>query len=79
MRGASYIEGPRPVRSGLRPPPSSLANLYRDETRARYDFENRRTQFVQGVFAKAIGARRVAAFDRRVEALPPPRTRGPGL
>ena len=45
---------------------------------ALYDFENRRTQFVQGVFAKAIGSRRVAAFDRRVEALPPPRNAAPG-
>ena len=33
MRGTSYIEGPRPVRSGLRPPPSRLPNLDREETR----------------------------------------------
>ena len=41
MRGTSYIEGPRPVRSGLRPPPSSLANLYRDETRAGFPYSFR--------------------------------------
>ena len=36
MRGNSRIEGTRPVRSGLRPPPSSPANLGREETRAGF-------------------------------------------
>ena len=34
-------DSPRPVRSGLRPPPSSLANLYRDETRAGFPYSFR--------------------------------------
>ena len=37
-RGNSRIEGTRPVRSGLPPPPSSLANLYREETRAGFPY-----------------------------------------
>ena len=62
-------------------PPARLLTLERlakGVSTQLYDFENRRTQFVQGIFAKAIGARRVAAFDRRVEALPPPRNAAPG-
>ena len=39
-RGNSRIEGTRPVRSGLRPPPS-LANLDRDETRAGFSYSFR--------------------------------------
>ena len=35
-RGNSRIEGTRPVRSGLPPPPSSPANLDREETRAGF-------------------------------------------
>ena len=37
-RGNSYIEGTRPVRSGLPPPPSSPANLDREETRAGFPY-----------------------------------------
>ena len=37
-RGNSRIEGTRPVRSGLPPPPSSPANLYREETRAGFPY-----------------------------------------
>ena len=37
-RGNSRIEGTRPVRSGLPPPPSSLANLYKEETRAGFPY-----------------------------------------
>ena len=33
--------GQRPVRSGLRPPPSRPANLYRDETRASFPYSFR--------------------------------------
>ena len=35
-RGNSRIEGTRPVRSGLPPPPSRLPNLDREETRAGF-------------------------------------------
>ena len=41
MRDNSRSEGTRPVRSGLPPPPSSLANLYRDETRAGFPYSFR--------------------------------------
>ena len=41
MRGNSRTEGTRPVRSGLPPPPSSPANLYRDETRAGFPYSFR--------------------------------------
>ena len=41
MRGNSRIEGTRPVRSGLRPPPSSPANLVREETRAGFPYSFR--------------------------------------
>ena len=41
MRGTSRIEGTRPVRSGLPPPPSSPANLDREETRAGFPYSFR--------------------------------------
>ena len=40
-RGNSRIEGARPVRSGLPPPPSRPANLYREETRAGFAYSFR--------------------------------------
>ena len=41
MRGNSRIEGTRPVRSGLPPPPSRLPNLDREETRAGFPYSFR--------------------------------------
>ena len=40
-RGNSRSEGTRPVRSGLPPPPSSLPNLDREETRAGFPYSFR--------------------------------------
>ena len=40
--GGSRIEGTRPVRSRLPPPPSSPANLDREETRAGFPYSFRR-------------------------------------
>ena len=40
-RGNSRIEGTRPVRSGLPPPPSRLPNLDREETRAGFPYSFR--------------------------------------
>ena len=40
-RGNSRIEGTRPVRSGLPPPPTSPANLDREETRAGFPYSFR--------------------------------------
>ena len=54
----------RPVRSGLRPPPSSLANLYRDETRAGFPYGFRGFCQSQG------NTRRVERAQRAALSLP---------
>ncbi len=57
-RGNGRIEGTRPVRSGLPPPPSSPANLDRKETRAGFPYRFR-------------GFRRVRRNARRAERAEP--------
>ena len=60
MRGNSRIEGTRPVRSGLPPPPSSRANLYREETRAGFPYSFRGFAEVGCNTRRAGSAERVA-------------------
>ena len=68
MRGTSYIEGPRPVRSGLPPPPSSRANLDREETRAGFLPSFRGFAGVGRTTRRPGGAER-AALSLRVSSL----------
>ena len=63
-RGNSRIEGTRPVRSGLRPPPSSLANLYRDETRAGFPYSFR------GFAEVGCNTRRAGSAERAALSVP---------
>ena len=67
-RGNSRIEGTRPVRSGLRPPPSSRANLDREETRAGFLPSFRGFAGV-GCNARRSGGAERAAFSGPVSSL----------
>ena len=74
-RGNSRIEGTRPVRSGLPPPPSSLANLYREETRAGFPHSFRgfaeygATRDARGGAERAALSGPVSSLDFRGERL----------
>ena len=63
-RGNSRIEGTRPVRSGLPPPPSRPANLDREETRAGFPYGFRGFCQSQG------NTRRVERAQRAALSLP---------
>ena len=67
-RGNSRIEGTRPVRSSLRPPPSRPANLYRDETRAGFPYSFRGFAEV-GCNTRRAGSAERAAFPVPVSDL----------
>ena len=74
-RGNSRIEGTRPVRTSLRPPPSRLANLDREETRAGFPYSfrgfcrSRRTARRAGRAHRATLAVPVSSLDFRGERL----------
>ena len=74
-RGNSRIEGTRPVRSGLPPPPSRLPNLDREETRAgflpsfRGFCRSRRTARRAGRAHRATLSVPVSSLDFRGERL----------
>ena len=74
-RGNSRIEGTRPVRSGLPPPPSSPANLDREETRAGFPYSfrgfcrSRRTARRAGRAHRATLSVPVSSLDFRGERL----------
>ena len=74
-RGNSRIEGTRPVRSGLPPPPSRLPNLDREETRAGFPHSfrgfcrSRRTARRAGRAHRATLSVPVSSLDFREERL----------
>ena len=74
-RGNSRIEGTRPVRSGLPPPPSRLPNLDREETRAGFPYSfrgfcrSRRTARRAGRAHRATLSVPVSSLDFRGERL----------
>ena len=63
-RGNSHIEGTRPVRSGLPPPPSRLPNLDREETRVGFPPSSR------GFGGVGCNARRARRAERATLSVP---------
>ena len=72
MRGNSRIEGTRPVRSGLPPPPSSPANLDKARTRAGFPYSFR------GFAEVGCNTRRAGSAERGALSVPGLGSRFPG-